>query len=1381
MISSAVWSDWLAGQEQQTLKSFLAQPVHAFSMYQSELATSKDYHGREILELLQNAADQAQLAGSRGRVHLELNQDFLIVANTGSTFTQKGVISLQNPHISAKRNPKGNAKLVGNKGLGFRSILNWTNSPLVISGELRLAYSKDKLASIEKDLREGSEEYARELFDQFPESDSPKLPLLPFPIYASHDDDLDLSSYNAGLVKRCEQLVSDEGYDTALGMPFKHAHCYPSVIEQLKHLKVETLLFVDWLSQITKVIEDKETTLTKRTRGNQVWLSKDGEQHSSWNIFSSKGEIPPESLDEHQNNKEYELTIAVPRGDIRDFDTGYLYSYFSTQVELPIRARCHASLDLDQSRNHLNESDANRFVIEKLGEFLAESVEKSANENICNPAYLLAKPKRDVGNDPHLSIFFKSLIESLADKKFVPTIDGKILKPDDCLGITNAYAKWLPPRCFPDVIETLHESDNDFFKEVGVVFLDKNELLDRLIQLTDLSVDERANLIWGVKNYLSDLAHPALLTGNSDIPEEARVFTFTEQMTDLAVPEWAKLFVLEEALKEKLLSIFDLEEQRELQQQLNEFGLREFSVSRLIENVVAEANRSTKMLKSKSSIRQINTELVQFLSTVFDKNRHDNLIEFPAVSVPLLTQKGFKNAKDLYLGKHYGSRGAILQGLYGSVDRGVFVADPKRLILAIDDSCAADFLIWIGVADRPRIEKTNKFGGDYVTTAANSLSYPVRFEEYVVEDVQEFSRARFRDVRSLFKLDELLNSGRYEAILAWLVTDSHLTELGETSKDNAKVSTIQNSDRKQRYFSESLPSYIKWKVQNTAWVLGTDGTRHAPIDCVFGSALNETLFPKPKIPSERVLSRYGIERPSLMTAFRFAGVITSLDELNSDQFYEKLMRLPEADSEGKTARSMYVSALDNDIITGSENDPARRKFLDGERMWGCRAGTYEYFQRKDLLYVDSEGIPDALIDRLAIVDLPKKKGAKKVENLFEIQPISKATLKQTVSNHTPSNDPTDDFEQCKPFFYLLRTEPKNIELERLRDLELVLCDQVKCKFEYDAFSLVTELDTWQWVIDGSKLFVAVDPKIGVIDELVSESIGSAIASIFGLAGGDEFARMYQCRPEHRRAVLGHIRGEEAVENIEDVFSTLEIYQESGVTEDSDFSIDDPDISTSAPQETEEKSAEAQESNTADKESFKQIDVTKLDTEKKEAKREITLSVRKITETRRNRRIHQVTDSELCENLAYQFEANEGRFPLRVGHVVGKQGFGCDILSFNDDDSRNRFRENRSRDSVKVERYIEVKGRKSGSSDVELKGNELLAAKQHKEKYFIYRLFKLDGDSYELGILSAPTQRRDVIQEAVYVDLIRSDKTERYRLSSASQSSQSNTLEDQKHE
>jgi hypothetical protein len=51
------WAAWLSQLEQETMNSFLAKPITAFSQYHHEKETAKGYHGREILELLQNAAD----------------------------------------------------------------------------------------------------------------------------------------------------------------------------------------------------------------------------------------------------------------------------------------------------------------------------------------------------------------------------------------------------------------------------------------------------------------------------------------------------------------------------------------------------------------------------------------------------------------------------------------------------------------------------------------------------------------------------------------------------------------------------------------------------------------------------------------------------------------------------------------------------------------------------------------------------------------------------------------------------------------------------------------------------------------------------------------------------------------------------------------------------------------------------------------------------------------------------------------------------------------------------------------------------------------------------------------------------------------------------
>ena len=67
--SSEDWFKWLHKEEQKTRQAYLAKPATLIADYNKELATTHDYEGREILELLQNAADQAREASVPGRSH----------------------------------------------------------------------------------------------------------------------------------------------------------------------------------------------------------------------------------------------------------------------------------------------------------------------------------------------------------------------------------------------------------------------------------------------------------------------------------------------------------------------------------------------------------------------------------------------------------------------------------------------------------------------------------------------------------------------------------------------------------------------------------------------------------------------------------------------------------------------------------------------------------------------------------------------------------------------------------------------------------------------------------------------------------------------------------------------------------------------------------------------------------------------------------------------------------------------------------------------------------------------------------------------------------------------------------------------------------------
>jgi hypothetical protein len=1358
MISVGEWARWLRDQERQTLDAFLTKPMLAFSMYQQERSTSKDYHGREVLELLQNAADQAVLAKVRGKVHIELASEYLLFANNGTPFSKKGVQSLQNPHVSAKRS----AKLVGNKGLGFRSILNWSFQPAIFSGNLTLAYTREKLRSLEQALTSKSEQYAKELSEGFSKGESPRLPLLPFPLFGDEENPIELSSFNSAMISRCETLKK-EGFDTVIAMPFTNVEAFKNADEQLSKLDIELLLFVKGLGEIDINRNVVTTRFSRKKRGDQVSLFEDKKLISRWFLYESTGDLPDSMQDVENDTSGFELAVAVPMDDLPSAESGFLYTYFSTQLEVPIRSRCHATLELNQSRNHLIDSDKNEFIIKELAKFVAEVAEIATDTKLANTAYLLAKPEGDAGKDKHQQQFRNELLAALRVKCIVPTISGEVVCPENAIGILNADNDWMPKRHFPDVIHTWHDGDNEFFESIGVDFLNDSDVIMKLITLTDLSTKERAQLIWGVESYAPNLAHPGLLIAEGEVESDSRVFTFSEQLAEIVLPNWSRILLLDEELKEEMLQKFELKDQRELQQKLADFGLREYSLSGTIESVISDANKEK---KDKSKTKIINTELLRFLSKFFRQFRSRNLPLFPAdLGVPLPTQKkGFSSSRKLYLGRGCGTKGEILQGLYGKVDKSLLIVNPVKLLPDLQEDQFSDFLTWIGVADAPRITRTGiaTANKEYTAALKEAIRLPVRFEEYEVTDRDELSKARVADIVSVDRLDKFLENGRYESIIAWLATDTRLPGLKAAAKENARVSLRRNWDRNRRRHYGPVLSYVSWSLQCAAWMISKDGRRHSPNSCVIGNALVETAFPKPKLLTKKQVERFGLSVKDTFEAFRTAGVITSLDDLSNNEFYQRLLELPEIDPEGSTARSLYLAALSNDYLSIDNANESRQKFLKDGMMWGV-CGTEEgYFPLEELHYIDSEGLPPSLLDQIAIISLPKKRGAKKIQTIFGLQIISKAALEQHVRQHVPSNESATDFEEAKPYFYLLRTDVKRPELERLRNLELVFCNSAQCEFIYMDKSYRADLQSWDWVIDGNKLFIVVDPENGVDPDFVSDSIGAAIASLFGLASGDEFARVFHCKPKNRRSMLEKMRGEAVTENIEEVLKEFAIYESHEIDDAATWSISDPEESLEEPDDetgTEETFPAKPVSAPADGE----LKITELEYTPKPPRIEVPLSVRKLSNRKRTPGGYQQTDANLCEKLAYEFEEIQGRFPLKVGHIVGNQAFGCDILSFDSEGRRSLFKTGENRELNNIERYIEVKGRKSGSADIELKGNELKSALKNHKKYYLYRLFETSQGEFELGILRAPLKQKDAIQKAYYIDLLRAAKTERFQL------------------
>ena len=123
------------------IRSFLYQLAEGVTDYRSIHSLTEQvrhqYHGRFALELIQNAYDAVSRAADRSasqcRIEMRLEMDSelgtLYVANDGAPFSHSNFESVSR----LGQSDKDPATSVGNKGIGFRSVLEISRKPRIWS------------------------------------------------------------------------------------------------------------------------------------------------------------------------------------------------------------------------------------------------------------------------------------------------------------------------------------------------------------------------------------------------------------------------------------------------------------------------------------------------------------------------------------------------------------------------------------------------------------------------------------------------------------------------------------------------------------------------------------------------------------------------------------------------------------------------------------------------------------------------------------------------------------------------------------------------------------------------------------------------------------------------------------------------------------------------------------------------------------------------------------------------------------------------------------------------------------------------------------------------------------------------------------------------
>jgi hypothetical protein len=818
---------------------------------------------------------------------------------------------------------------------------------------------------------------------------------------------------------------------------------------------------------------------------------------------------------------------------------------------------------------------------------------------------------------------------------------------------------------------------------------------------------------------------------------------------------------------------------------LSPLGVTRYSLDNVLGALVAQANRSAEVEPDQNE--RIRRELLPALCSLFPFGEsREERPRFPKDALVLILTKAgtYEDARKLYLSAEYGSRGRILEDLYGSFAPEKLISPPSALGLSEAPFAFADFFLWIGVAEFPREILVTSLDRNFDNHLKASMSEPVVMQGYGVPDYY-FAHTGdmpawldYEGLASIDQLDKVLSQAPAAAVLAWLAIDNRALGWKAPSAIHGKVGCRRGRDFNVRYFNGPIPSYVRWRLQTTKWLPTRDGRLAAPQECLAEAVQGiEDLLPQPARPSPEQAQRYAVPISLFRDAFDRAGVLPGFSQIDPEQLYELLLSLPNRDQTGSVAKSVYNAVLKHFEGVDVRDSAARERFVRSGKMLARSPMGDNYVPIEEVRHIDSEDIPAALRRRINVAALPKRSGTQKVKALFGVRAVERSEIIRRITLYQSASDASivdDEIQRLKPLFFYLRSSQSRRarETDEFTQLKVIVCSSIEGEVEFQGQNESLELGSWDWILDDQShtAYVLRDPAESDVfrSALLADVVGQILAAVFRIERGDDFARLFACQRKDQLKMLKRLVGDDDVPAMEELerryFDTAEKGDDYEVNLPDD-ALDPPSLSktnVTQPEVPEEQGSGPTLAQNGDQplqiDSIPHTPSGPLNRVECRVNRNVPAGPRQLTGTRR------VTDGVFCEYKAMEFEEHDTppRFPVRVGNVTGWDAPGVDVLSFASAEDRAHFLAG-DHSETRIIRFIEVKGRSSEGAKIDLRDNALKAARKHADRYFLYRIFDRNDGSYELAVLKNPLADETGTSAFYEVNLDAATRTEEFNV------------------
>jgi len=1084
----------------------------------------KGYHGREILELLQNADDAYQKSIDEGNtpdceleVLIKFKNNVLAISNTGTFFDRDGIKAI----VQGNNSPKS-GKYIGNKGTGFRSVLNWADEIRIYSGEFNVRFSKEFANEKFQEIKS-----ERQIKRQLLRNPDLYIPMLAVPQNIEPHQNHDMTSI--------EVLVNEDKIKDDFG-----------VIKQINNIDLRILLFLPNMKRIKIETEDEQIIYErKRIKGEfkgftlKKYVNNELKIEEQFYVFEK---VKENAIEEDGKRKDIRLAIAVPN-KFEDFEVGNVYSFFPLlDVESPFNCVMHATYILGDHRDTISRNEVNKTIITEQLKFLVEVAEKFASKQYADTALRLLTPvdyKSKNWKFPpafsQFSVLEEAYLKILESAKILQTVNDEYIsvkdtpKMFDCdfpqLFVGEEFKTLLKPvrnesailiQCLSD---RLNQSLN----------VEEDHLLPIINRLTNgWMISERIKVFsWWNRIYKNSLPKLLKTQNGSWLGFEDECYFLVGDFANKGLPSWVSVPSLDSEYQQLLFK--DAEQLPEIQK-VKETD-KETHISRLISqrNIYplvkfTYRDRSNIISTVNSSVDSYNKS-IDFVKWLWSNYREEGegwtppkgseqspiKYNFPNAKVKIV-----QDSKKLYFGHAY--ENDLSEKLFDETYE-EFPSPDLFLVSKEKTKSFVDFISKFGVKRFPVIEKQDVSPLD---------SYSEKYDKIIKEngDIGSSSYLYVRyKLPFITHLEDKLKALTTLEVVRWIHEDYSLRSYLNNPfySENAEITYCGNLQQYYRTYHGQIQNYLLLVFNEVKWV-EIDGKRYSPRQIIkdINSRNNRRFSDLVPILDAKLIQdmAYSLETEynkvlEIMDLFDFCDKVT---DLGSDDFYSLMLKLPEYDFQKSIdlSKSVYRIIEQANFATRYEDSESKNRFFDVGKVLVQYKGKLQYYSAQES-YLPSTKIISK--QNVPIVEKGQRTNNDNFLRTFGCQQYNKeySIQKETISESKSNPNFQHYFNEFLKYAGAYSERNENFARD-IRRLSIILVDKISI-IENDQVVKITDeyiciresVTSWYITVFGN------DYEINQVSEAI-ENICANIANTPGFESG-KLGELFRAREKSDREFL----------------------------------------------------------------------------------------------------------------------------------------------------------------------------------------------------------------------------------------------------------------------